>query len=107
MVATAVHRLTQLPPSVRREYAERAAVVWGEAAGLVPGEVRDAFARLGEPDGPGRAVSTIQGIVEEMENSGAFHLGYTMLAATRVALPEAGPRALGLALVQQARVARQ
>ena len=107
VVATAVHRLAQLPPDARREYAERAAAVWRDAPTLVPDEVSDAFAHFGEPDGSQRMVLVMQGMVEAMENAGAFQLAYTMLAAVRATLRDAGPRAIGLVLAQQARVARQ
>lgn len=60
-VATMMHRLTQLPRSARREYASRAALVAREAAlpESAAGAVCDALLRLGEPDGPQRAVIAV------------------------------------------------
>jgi tetratricopeptide (TPR) repeat protein len=118
LVATGLHRLSQLHGDTQRQRAVAfagalsgfLAAVRGESEPGAPLESADrlcgTLSRFGEPGLSEVLVTEILTLAADVEEAGALDLADTMLVDITLAVPDASSRARGLVLMQRGRIAR-
>jgi tetratricopeptide (TPR) repeat protein len=119
LVAHCLHRLSRAQGEARRSIAENCALAIGDLASTVSpdtpeeiemikqlGRIRSGLPQIDSRAGASEVVASTRALADQMAEAGALWLSYSALGHVRIAATAAAVRDLGLAMADQAWVAR-